>query len=530
MDVLLLTTPTLDAFDNPLVESNPRKVAKWLDELPLLNPAETVMPVLAALQSLNRQPLAEKDRLRLLELYQAAVNAMFNAFTLRALRQVPLSAAQREQIKHGVMQLCLELAGGYKGLVVLAHQQRRTPADEPALLLAAYRAMQQLVQALLHCFRTYEPVPVRIYLEIHQLYGWTEAAGVADSIIRQEGKTLSVSLLYRRALLMCCGDPARLSEDEVLRVYALLESYAALAQLVAGRCVPPHEGQFAFDLYSDAPPRPCAKVDQQTRVTQPSVLDARAVATAMRSRAEAEAEAGAHGDDEGRLLRLLLPHFEAMPQRVMPRQATQMPVLVATGIAALHYFLSDTQRLKQAQEQAREDAPSDRDSAPQIDRHRLDAWHINNESESGYLLCCTRRQTNLRVGELLGVLMTERADAPAALELTVVRWMRHGPENGLEIGVERLVGAAAPVVCRFEADGDSVARQCLFLPSSSRQIMQATLLVPKRFYARGQRLHVEVGGKRLVVESGHLVMDTACFDRFVFHALGEADVAVSDDA
>jgi len=41
---------------------------------------------------------------------------------------------------------------------------------------------------------------------------------------------------------------------------------------------------------------------------------------------------------------------------------------------------------------------------------------------------------------------------------------------------------------------------------------------------------LEVGAKRLVVESGHLVMDTACFDRFVFHALGEADVAVSDDA
>ncbi len=121
-------------------------------------------------------------------------------------------------------------------------------------------------------------------------------------------------------------------------------------------------------------------------------------------------------------------------------------------------------------------------------------------------------------------------DAPAALDLTVVRWMRHGTENGLEIGVERLVGAAAPVVCRFETGGDSVARQCLFLPSSSRQIMQATLLAPKRFYARGQRLHVEVGAKRLVVEAGHLVMDTACFDRFVFHALGEADVAVSDDA
>lgn len=528
MDALLLTAPTLDAFDNPLVESNPRKVAKWLDELPLLNPAETVMPVLAALQSLNRQPLAEKDRLRLLELYQAAVNAMFNAFTLRALRQVPLSAAQREQIKHGVMQLCLELAGGYKGLVVQAHQQRRTPADEPALLLAAYRAMQQLVQALLHCFRTYEPVPARIYLEIHQLYGWTEAAGVADSIIRHERETVSLTALYRRALLMCCADPARFSEDEVLRVYALLENYAGVAQLVGGRCVPPHEGQFAFDLYSDAPPRPCAKVDQQTRVTQPRVLDARAVAVAMRSRAEAEPSV--HGDDEGRLLRLLLPHFEAMPQRVMPRQVTQLPVLVATGIAALHYFLSDAQRLRQALEQAREDAPSDRDGAAQIDRHRLDAWHINNESESGYLLCCAGRQTNLRVGELLGVLMMERADTPAALELTVVRWMRHAVESGLEIGVERLVGAAAPVVCRFEADGDSVARQCLFLPSSSRQIMQATLLAPKRFYTRGQRLHVEVGAKRLVVESGHLVMDTACFDRFVFHALGEAGVAASDDA
>lgn len=522
MDVLLLTAPTLDAFDNPLVETNPRKVGKWLDELPLLNPAETVLPVLAALRALNRQPLPEKDRVRLMELYNTAVNAIFNAFTLRALRQLPLPAPQREQIKLGVMQLCLELAGGYKSLIVQAHQQRRTPADEPGLLLLAFRALQQLVQTLLHCFRTYEPVPARVYLEIHQLYAWTEAAGAAATAVRQAGAMISMDTLYRSILLTCCVDPARLSEDEVVRVYSLLGSYAGQAQLLTGRCVPPHEGQFGFDLYSDAPPRPCGKIDQQTRVTQPRVLDARAVATAMRACIDAEANQGA--DDELRLLRLLLPHFEALPQRVMPRTLKQLPVLVATGIAALHYFLSDPRRLKQAAAEAREDAPADPASAALIDRHRLEAWLINNESDSGYLLCCAHRPT-VRVGELLGVLMTERDDAPATLELTVVRWMRHGTENGLEIGVERLVGAAAAVICRFDADGAPVARQCLFLPSSGRQIMQATLLAPKRFYARGQRLHVEVGAKHLVVESGHLVMDTACFDRFVFHALGDADMA-----
>lgn len=523
MDVLLLTVPPLDTFDNPLVERNPRTVAKWLDQLPLLNPAETVMPVLAALQALNRQPLVEKDRLRLLELYQSAVNAVFNAFTQRALRQVPLPASQREQIKRAVTQLCLELAGGYKGLVLAAHQQGRSPAQEPMLMLAGYRAMQQLVHALLHCFRTYEPVPARVYLEIHQLYAWAEAASACELPIRDAQQTVTLGALYRRGLLLCCADPARLSEDEVLRGYALLDSYVAHAQIVVGRCTAPYEGQFGFDLFSDAPPRPCARQGNQVHFTQPRMLDARAVAAALR--AQTQDEQTTTSDEERRLLRLLLPHLESTPQRVTSRQVTQLPVLVAVGIDAIYYYMSDAKRLKQGLAQAREGISVqhlDADAAAErIDHHSLDAWTISNESETGYMLRCARRQTKLRVGELLGVLLLERADAPTALELTVVRWMRRGADEGLEIGVERVTGAAAPVLCRFEATGEAMARQCLFLPSSSRQDMQATLLAPKRFYARGKRLLVEVGAKRLIVEAGHLVMDTACFDRFVFHALGE---------
>ena len=526
MDVLLLTVPPLDSFDNPLVERNPRIIAKWLDQLPLLNPAETVMQLFNALRPLNRQALADKDRLRLLELYREAVNAVFNAFTLRALRQVPLTAAQREQIKQAVTQVCLELAGGYKNLVLPAYQQGRSPAQEPTLLLAAYCAMQQLIHALLHCFRIYEPVPPRVYLEIHQLYAWVEEAGVCEQPIKLERETVTLGALYRRALLLCCADPARLSEDEVLRVYALLTHYEAHSRIVVGRCVPPHEGQFAFDLYADAPPRPCAKYDAQGHSSQPRLLDARDVAAAVR--AHTQGENATTADEERRLLRLLLPHLESTPQRIAPRQTNRLSALVATGIAAIHYYLSDARRLKQDISQASHgiavqliDA-----TAGAVDHHSLDAWSISNESDSGYLLSCARRQAALRVGELLGVILLERTDVVVVLELTVVRWMRHGVDGGLEAGVERIHGAAAPVQCRLLSDA-ATSRQCLFLPSSSHQDRHATLLVPKRFYSRGQRMHVEVGGKPIIVEAGHLVMGTACFDRFVFHAQGEgADVSL----
>ncbi len=521
MDVLLLSVPPLDSFENPLVERNPRTIARWLDQLPVLNPSETILQLLNALRPLNRQALADKERLRLLELYREAVNAVFNAFTLRALRQVPLAAARREQIKQALTQLCLELADGYKSLVLPAFQQGRSPAQEATLLLAAYCAMQQLIHALLHCFRIYEPVPPRVYLEIHQLYAWVEAAGVCEQPIRLERATVTLGALYRRALLLCCADPARLSEDEVLRVYALLQQYEAHSRIVVGGCAPPHEGRFGFDLYADAPPRPCAKYDGQGHSSQPRLLDARDVAVAVRSHTQGENATAA--DEERRLLRLLLPHLESTPQRSQPRQKMQQHALVATGIAAIHYYLSDTRRFKQDISQASHGISVQHvDNATEsIDHHSLDAWTISNESGSGYLLNCARRQTVLRVGELLGVALLERTDAVTALELTVVRWMRHGAEGGLEVGVERIHGAAAAVQCRLP-DDTATARQCLFLPSSSHQERHATLLAPKRFYTRGQRLHVEVGGKHIIVEAGHLVMDTACFDRFVFHAQGEA--------
>lgn len=523
MAVLLLSVPTQDAFDNPLVERNPRKIAKWLDQLPLLNPAETVTPLLDALQALSRQPLDDRERLKLLGLYQPAVSAVFHGFTQRALRQVPLPAAQRERIKQDMTRLCLELANGYKWLVLHAHQEGIGPVQEPLLLLAAYHAMEQLVHGLLHSFRIHGPVPPRVYLEIHQLYAWAEDGGACDQPIALGSEKVTLGALYRRILLLCCADPARLNEDEVLRLYALLARYADHSLIVSGSCTPPHEGRFGFDLYSDAPPRPCARLDIQVRFTQSRVFDASAVPTAVRNQAETESQGEA--DEERRLLRMLLPQLESTPQRAAPRQDVQQTVLLIAGIPALHYYLSDARRLKHGIAQlASGIAVQVIEEASENTDYSLDVWQVGNASDTGYMLHRASTPHALRVGELIGVVPEESSGAQAAVELAVVRWMRHGKEGGMDIGVERIVGAAAPVRCQLAVGAvtDAPPRDCLFLPSNSRQSIPATLIAPKRFYARGQRLQVDVGAKTLLVEAGHLVMDTACFDRFVFHAQGDA--------
>ncbi len=501
MDVLLLTTPEQFGFDNPTVELNPKKVAQWVAQLPLLNLAASVADLLATLEALNHQPMADRDRMRLLELYRSAGDAIFTSFDTNLLRQLPISSGHRQQLKEDVERLLRMFADGYKIVVMHAHRDRRDPRSDPSVRLALYRALEHTGQALVHAMRTYRPTPPFAWLELHQLYRYAEHHQIVEQALETAPKSTPVTIagLYKRLMLFAIADPPSLQEGEAFLLYRLLEPLVPFCSIVAGDVRRLGAGCYVFDLCADSAPRPVTQLAADAELEAPRALDLRALPPALQARLAQRTPARRGSvDDDARLLSALLARVRTAPERRAPRQLSGRIAHVAVGVTAIHRLLGVAAR-----------------GAQQI-AAEAEEWEVENESQQGFLLRRVGEEgPEVAVGEVLGLFETDQSKNTVRRTCVLVRWMR-SRRDGLDAGVEIMVGGPQAVLCANLEESPAEAARCLFLPSVAALGLSATLLAPKKLYARGRRLQLQVGRNSMVVEAGHLVMDTACIDRFEF--------------
>src|SRR3970282_712356 len=115
---LTLAVPNLAARDAGEIELQPHKVKKWLDELPLLNVAETSRKLFTTLSLHNRVDYDHKLRLELLELFRYPVSQLSLEFTKQYIGlPLPLSEKHKSVAEQN-RQFQLELANGYKRIVL----------------------------------------------------------------------------------------------------------------------------------------------------------------------------------------------------------------------------------------------------------------------------------------------------------------------------------------------------------------------------------------------------------------------------
>ncbi|MDY6980634.1 MAG: hypothetical protein SV201_12180, partial [Pseudomonadota bacterium] len=178
MDMLLLTIPDQHEDSNPAVLLDEKLLRKWLSELPMMNVVQTVEMLQRAILPFNELKIESQLRLKLLECYREKIDEIFYSYDEMRLRQLPVSHEARQAIKTDIMWLYLELANGYKIGVKSALDRGANPKKDSGLLLAIYRAMEQIIHAMIIAYRNAQTPPPLTYLETHQLY---HAAAVYDA-------------------------------------------------------------------------------------------------------------------------------------------------------------------------------------------------------------------------------------------------------------------------------------------------------------------------------------------------------------
>ncbi len=513
---LTLTVPAPDPVEDLTVEKRPKHLKEWLDDLPLANLTDACRTLDIEISALNRQKVAMETRLKLLELYRSVTLKLLPAEEQHVAAHLPQPEKNRqmaEQTRH----LLMELANGYK-IILLDYQNARITLGKGKIAVtAAQRAMSALSHILMICYQTYAPAPSGIWFEIHQIFRFAIEQDIANEIIADEEFESSVSLVYKQTLLLSLSDPYHLSPGEVACIQNYLAMFGGLAHLQAFAQTGNPIGLFLAQTHSDKPPKPLPQdldeVDNRSDILLNTLELAHALHHHIERLNSGESPKNMHLPDAARetgyrnLLKRLLKNWSAAPKRVFNRTQNISSTQVCIGLPSLYHFLggrepgeiADLSFVQPAKEQ----------------RFTSSKWLITNESAGGLALRGTfETLPQIRPGDVIGL----KADGANEWHVGAVRWVKSDKAGHLEIGAQLVAPKADPARIKPSIAGPAETFQAaLLLPEIPLLKQPETLIAPRGTFGPQRELLLELDGKTTqAVRAVKLVEQTAGYERFEF--------------
>ncbi len=506
-DFLLLSTPTQHAARNPAVELNPRRLRQWLFDLPIMNVPETVRQLDARIRPFNEMALDADERLKLLEvLFEAFDEILFSYDDLR-LSMLPIRPDERRALAQDIMWLYLQLAAGYK-LIVLAHfDNDGRGVRDSTLVMALFRAMELLAHALLYAYRAHETPPPLTYLELYQLYHYARRRKLHQQRLRQirgYAATPTVERLFKQVMLLSIADPYHMSGQAVFENFLLLDTVCDAAEITSPEDCPADRPAFRFAYAEDAPPIHCAFAQGTLAPDEGGVLQVAHVAERLRSQA---AETSGH---DAQLLTDLALRLGNPQERRDARRADARTIHLTAGLPAVLHFLARPEHIEQVMEAEVHAgiAVMDLDS-PEAADCALFPCHIRNISARGYLLACDPHSLTVEpvVGDVIGVVDPERTPATSTLHVGLIRWVKQADDGQLHLGVEIVPGHPRPIRIH-PANGLQETCDGLHFAVDREAGRPARLLIPSALQDTDERFRVHIAGKDYTIAPRRTLLAT----------------------
>ena len=505
-------------------ETRPRRVKAWLEAMPLANIVEAATSVCDALISLNRNPLDAVTRLKLLELYTTAINNLTpdlqHKYTLVAL---PLPEKSR-QAANLARRLFLELAYGYKILLVERLEKKRIGfGGRVHLALLIQRTIAALSKALCAFYKTYSPTPPGIWSEIHQLAHLALERNLHNEPV-DRGRN-SISATYKQIVLLALENPYKLMQGEVDRVNDYLAEYGDLAKLYPMQATQSSLGVFLVNLDSDASPRSLemdhAKGSNYILLsTDALVLNLQDQISKLESGKPPKAlnlPDYAKLPSYLNLMRHLLKDWTLLPKRKFQRMANNNIMEMCVGLRAASHFISfqpEATEMETLDFRGIEQSGSRAMGKPEQSQFVTSRWAATNESAGGLALKFISGSTQpIRIGEIIAL----RSQGSQNWNIGVVRRVFSDKPEHLELGVQMLAPTASPITIKPVIAGPKDTFQAALLLPEIRSLQQPATIVaaPATYRSKLEYLLYQSSGISSV-RAMRLIEQTTSFDQFQF--------------
>jgi cyclic-di-GMP-binding protein len=443
--------------------SDPKAVARWVEELPRANPQVTLARLADAFAQLRVRALPPGHRIAVLDVLRPVAMESIQ-FLDRQLQTstFPLSPAA-SQAAESCLNLHRELALGYRAGV----HEALTPAGSVSFLRRGAVA-QMLVRGSLHhvrllslCYFLYRmPLP-GAWFGLHSLYRFARASGLAQKAVDEpaDGGARSVEQLYLQSVLLALSNPFRFSQREQQELWPISRELVGELELTDAAS---GESAFALPVATDRGPGYIPEEREAgadvllwldlaslRAVLEQPLLAAGVEHVSLKLRRQRRIVTA-----PAELLRRLRAGWGTAAERRARRLGATHALDTVIRLSGLHYFLA---------------GESDFDSfMHQVTGHRSGAaphaaWahatqetvkasrvraQVLDQSLGGYRLLWPRETgIRIRVGELLGLTIAHEEDDPLWM-VGVVRWMRYHGDGSVDAGIELLSRRAHAVGLR----------------------------------------------------------------------------------
>ena len=539
---LILSVPNLSARTSDEIELHPEKVKRWLEQLPLLNVAETGRKLFSALCAYNRVEFDDKLRWQLLELYRQPIKQIsFELMKQYIGLPLPLTDKHRG-IAELNRQFQMELAYGYKRILL-------NTADKPAVLeidralraLATQRAIRHLTEVLAVSYQTYSPSPLGVWREIHELYVHADSMGLLpmeleDPLIKAV-TSYGIGHAYKQALLLEFSNPYHLPARAVDRVNQYLDRWAPLAQLTAATATYNPTCQFLVDQESDRAGIAYTSNEVLERPGHYQLLNttelARQVHTQLTQLQQGQMPA-ANGLSEtffleaGQdLLRRLVSAWGVNPQRTFRRsQRSGLQIEMAVGLEAINYWLNGGNKFVVSStlvgpmpHRMWANLTEKKKIVETIPDMNLSTWDVDDESAGGLSISKNGQiHTPVRVGDII---ITRTPGEGNPWSIGVIRWAIGVTSAIVEAGIQRLAPSAEPVVIKTvnTANKESDFLPALLLPEIRPLKQPQTLITHHGVYKPDHQVYMDNGLRLYKITPTRMIEASHSFEQFQFDIL-----------
>ena len=351
MNSLKLKIPVRDNSSSVNVNPNVSHIKRILEGLPLANPGECCLKITKLVYQLNRAPIDVKIRIKvmalILPLFQDVINSLRNNYINANL---PLSE-KRQQLALASRRLLVEMSHAYK-IIVMDMVEKKT-SDTSFLPQAIYCAMNCLSRLLLDSYALYAVEPRQTWLEINQLYLFSEANRHHETKLvpfspKHEPHPATIINTYKRIVLLALANPYHLMQGEVTKMYYLLKDWCTKIDIVSLSTPKLPEGKLFIDLAVDAPPMYAPKTQNGLQAIEPRLLEITGLMSMLENEIRGlaiESRGNPTLNNLGRRMErdMYFRWEEAWGlrrERMSHRKTRQAPAKLLSGLTGAHHYIS----------------------------------------------------------------------------------------------------------------------------------------------------------------------------------------------
>ena len=502
------------------LEIRPKQVKAWIESLPLAQSVDASRKMSGHLSALNRAKIAPDDRIQILETYRTYAGTVLDELeAIFGRSSMPLGPRGREALTCA-RALASDLAVGYRIAITEKSGKLIAFGAKKQLPLLALRAMEYLGAELRASYKAYSPVPTGLWRDLHHLYLFADAEGIAAEAADAETKA-TVADPYTEALLLSLTDPYRLVPGELDKIVAQIRGVRGLATLGRARPATRPGGHFIGPCDTDRGPKPALSASDDTGGPNFRLLDTNAIVDKLRARKQA-VETGnvsatmskSVSPDVLALMGKLVTLWGDPPKRAHRRDPMDTTVAICVGLKSISHFVSHEPRIDTKAEAAALKAgitiplvavPDD-ETSRQFPVHE---WEVVNMSAGGAKMRHTDTDYQpVAIGDVVGLKFMGKG----RWTVGAVRWITQLDEGGMEFGVQFLAFSARPIwVQPTDSTSPQMKPGLLFEGGEGEE---AALLTPPNLYADLRTFSLDDQGERFDVRASQLIEKTARFDLF----------------